>query len=351
MATLDWIEAELTQLGPASIQRLPFGFDRYEPRWEVRIDGEVVPSLPLFYEGVGSVTTMAPAVATVSVVGGAAIPDLDTHTRHARSVGARALVLATDFGTGRLSAVNREPRLGHGLPTLCVAGSLGERLASSQVAVSIEASLVEGHSANVSARYGDAPDRERLLLTTPLSGWFRSQGERGTGIAVLLGVARTLAAAGVPLTVLATSGHELEGYGVRRFLAATQPEEKATFHFGASVAAGDADGVIPPTGRTPYMRATAWTGDDRVDALRTALATFTSSIVVPADDEARSPSAWVGEARQWGPLGKPLVSIAGAFTLFHTPEDTPERSTTPELLHESYGATLAVAQILAGLPN
>jgi hypothetical protein len=59
------------------------------------------------------------------------------------------------------------------------------------------------------------------------------------------------------------------------------------------------------------------------------------------------PDAWVGEARAWRALDRPLLSMAGRFALFHTPGDPPERATTPALLERVYQAALAAARILA----
>ena len=56
---------------------------------------------------------------------------------------------------------------------------------------------------------------------------------------------------------------------------------------------------------------------------------------------------WVGEARVWRTLGRPLISMAGHFSLFHTPEDIPARATTAELLEQSYGAAREAAIVLA----
>ena len=45
----------------------------------------------------------------------------------------------------------------------------------------VAARIVAGQTSNVIGRLGDGPDRDRILLTTALSGWFRCAGERGTG--------------------------------------------------------------------------------------------------------------------------------------------------------------------------
>ena len=59
------------------------------------------------------------------------------------------------------------------------------------------------------------------------------------------------------------------------------------------------------------------------------------------------PESWIGESRVWCTLERPLLSIAGGFPLFHTPEDVPERATSPALLERVFHAALAAARILA----
>lgn len=345
-ATVDWFVAELTALD-ATVARLPYEFPRYAVDWDVRVDGESVPSMPLFYEGVGEVRSAAPFTAAVDVVGGARLPDWGDKVRAARAADAEVAVVATNTPTGLLCAVNREPEMGSGLLTVCVPGAAADVFGDATVEVVMAAEVVTGESANVLAKVGDGPDADRVLLTTPLSGWFRCAGERGTGIAVLLAVARTLAAEGVPLTILGTNGHELQGLGLRRWLDTNRPAEKAVFHFGASVASGDADGKEPPVARTNMVRVSAWAGEVRREALRSALAPLGVDVRLPSDEEATNPRGWIGESVVWAPLGRALVSIAGGFPLHHAPEDLPRLATTPSLLRQSYEAALAATRVLA----
>jgi hypothetical protein len=205
---------------------------------------------------------------------------------------------------------------------------------------------VPGRSANLIARLGPpSPDRERLLLTTPLSGWFRCAGERGTGIAVMLAVAERLAAEGVPLLLNGNSGHELVDVGAHRF-AAEKPDVRAVVHFGASVAAGEPDGM-GGLHLTAALGIRAW-APGREAALAAAFAPLGKTPAFVADADRARVDAWVGEARAWCTLDRPLVSMAGRFPLFHTPEDMPERATTPALLERAFAAALAAARSLAG---
>ena len=73
------------------------------------------------------------------------------------------------------------------------------------VRLRLRAGLVPGRTANIEV--GNGQPGRRLVLTTPLNGWFGAAGERGAGITVLRHVAERLADR--PLTVVATGGHEL----------------------------------------------------------------------------------------------------------------------------------------------
>ena len=82
-------------------------------------------------------------------------------------------------------------------------------------------------------------------------------------------------------------------------------------------------------------------------ALVAAFAPLGKTPIVVADDAHARPESWIGEARVWCTLDRPLISMAGGFPLFHTAEDVPERATTPALLERVYEAALAAARIVA----
>lgn len=360
-ATLDWFHARLEVLG-AAVERQPFRFHRYAAGWQVDVDGETVPSIPLFYEGTGRVRTSRVETAALPVMRGARLPGVDRVAAAARGRDAPVAVVATTTDAeaarragyadpgGLLYAVNRfADRPGGGLPVLCVPGRLADRLAAARVDVDLDASIVAGESANVIGRLGDGPDDRRILLGTPLSGWFGCAGERGTGVAVCLAVAEALSAEH-PVLVVGTSGHELNGLGLDRYLEANVLEARGIFHFGASVASGNADARTAPDRRSPGVIVQGWVGSERADALRAALeplgnARFPDGLpdpTVPADR-----NGWIGESSVWARHGRPLVSIAGGFPLHHAPEDVPELATTPALLAQAYEAALAAARLLA----
>ncbi|HUK64682.1 MAG TPA: hypothetical protein VLV15_15180, partial [Dongiaceae bacterium] len=239
--TLDWFEDRLRALGAAT-ERQPWSFDRYDADGGVTVDGAEVTALPLFYEGAGEIGWTRPWVAEVDAVPAGSFSGWPAIVQQARAAGASVAVVATRSASGGLVAPNRAPSApGSRLPTLLVAGALASRLRSGAVGARISARIVDGHTSNIVGRIGRGPDHERILLTTPLSGWFRCAGERGTGIALMLAVAERLAAEGVPLLLDGNSGHELVDLGAHRF-AETAPPVRAIAHFGASLAAGEPSG-------------------------------------------------------------------------------------------------------------
>ena len=341
--TLDWFENRVRALG-ATTERQPWSFNRYDAEWSVTVDGADIAALPLFYEGTGEIESTTPLTAAVSAVPAGPFPEWATIVENARSAGAPVAVVATQSPSGRLVAPNRSPaQLGSGLPTLLVAGTLAERLRTASVRARVSARIVGGRTSNVIGRIGAGPDRDRMLLTTPLSGWFRCAGERGTGIAVMLAVAERLAAEGVPLLVNGNSGHELIDLGAHH-LAESKPAACSIFHFGASVAAGEGDGDELRLADGVKIR--AWAPGAGA-ALAAALAPLDKTPIVVDDAERAHPESWIGEARVWCTLDRPLISMAGGFPLFHTPEDVPECATTPALLERVYHAAVAAARIIA----
>jgi len=334
--TVAWVAGRLRALG-AAVEIRSWEFERYDADWDLRLDGEPVEALPLFYEGIGRAATRSPLLHCAPVVAPGELVGFADAAAQARGQGVDAAVVA-GLGSGRrLVAVNRTPRLGSGLPTLCVSEHDLRRLAAGKVELELSARLVPGSSANVLGALGDGSAGE-LLVATPLSGWFRCAGERGTGIAIALEVAHVLAREGVAVSFVATSGHELGGLGVHDYLASRSPRPAAVLHVGASVAVE----------RGPVAERSA---TDRLWVTTSAPAVVPAvlpdgwqlrHVTVPDD-----PDEWLGEAKDWCSLGVPLVSLAGLFPLFHTPDDLPAGATAPALLDEACERVLAIARALA----
>ena len=317
-ATTEWFAELMSDLG--DVTTAPVEFDRYQVSSELTVDGHPLEHLPLYYEFTGKVDTSDVAVRRFDPLGGG-FPDVaDNLIEETGREGHEALVICTDQPDGELVAINRELAASlSGLPTVLAAGRHYDTLASSAVRLRLRAGLVTGRTTNIEVS-NDQPGR-RLVLTTPLNGWFGAAGERGTGIAVLRHVAERLTDR--PLTVVATGGHELGYMGAYAWVDRCTEPPACVAHIGASLAVETAVG-----------------GDRRLIDGRIAMTTLgesTAGEVAAALDDAGiklrcDSDTWLGEGEAWSLLGVPVLSTTGAGPDFHTPSDTPERATSPGAL-------------------
>lgn len=346
-ATVRWLEAELAFRG-AVVEHIEYNFPRYCVTSEVLIGGHTVEALPLYYEAVGNVSTAHPFVASLNVdvarhpvKGDLTItPDLGRTISAAKAAGSAAALFATQGADGRLIVFNRPGRAGSGLPVLLVPGALSEELQREPLQVDVAASNCAGTSANVLGYFGDAERHNPLVITTPLTGWFRCAGERGTGIAVALEVATRLAA-DFPVLFVGTSGHEIGYLGVKDFIRGHRHlRPRGVVFVGASVGSGapDEDGNLKLTPRRVITTASLSGFGPLTPMLESA------NLSLRQDDDARS---WAGEICEWTGYGVPLLSVRGRSPLFHTPDDLPQQSTSPQLMELASDSLVEVIRLFA----
>jgi len=342
-AALGWFESQLRDRG-AAIGRSGFVFPYYDWAARVWVGGHEVPTIPLYYEGVGSVTSSSPFIrrATIGHAGGGV--RVLAAVAEAEASNAELAVLPVSSASGAyptfdgLVAVNREPAARTtGVPTLLIPGRLAARAARKGVRARIHARIVPRRSHNVTGWFG-APVNDPVIVTTPLSGWFTCAAERGTGIAVALKLAAELAHTH-PVFFLGSSGHELGGIGVRTWLAkAFDLNPTAVIHIGASVAAG----AIDRSGRFELA-------NTRVVACNPPISAVPGLADAARLGNFRPIARFPGEARHWSPtLGPsvPLLSFSGQFPQFHTHSDRPEVTTSPRLLATAYQSVHSAARAL-----
>ncbi|HET6971983.1 MAG TPA: hypothetical protein VFH92_12715, partial [Phenylobacterium sp.] len=254
----EWLEGELTALGYACV-RQPFevpAFDGTATLSGKDAHAELIPQAivqpanlqgRLFFppQGEGEIAIIDLPYARWSTAKG----EVQTRVREAMALGARGAVLVTTGPSREALALNTpldkplfeipvavmsphdaEPfrwiAAAHGTVRLTIAGQSFRRKA-----FNLSATLKRGA-------------RRSLVLSTPRSGWFTCAGERGSGLAVWLLLARWAATARLPvdLALVATSGHEYEYAGGEAYIRemAPQPGGAALWvHLGANVAARD----------------------------------------------------------------------------------------------------------------
>lgn len=334
-STARWMADALASRG-LEVGLEPLSFDQWRSSSRLLAAGLEVFHLPVYYEWTGSIDTTDVHVGSFDPISGGFPEVLTAPIEHARASGAAAAVLVTQHPNGSLVAVNRVlGAAGSGVPTVLVAGRDHGQLRSGRVELRLAAEVVAGTTANVVATNGVAG--RPLMLTTPLNGWFGCAGERGTGIAVLLDLVERFADR--PLLVVATGGHELGFFGAHRWVAAHRDvQPSAIVHVGASVAVEEDAGDGRRRLATTRMALTS-VPTRRAGALAAPLAR--AGLDLRADNE-----RWIGEGEAWSRIGVPLLSFTGAGVDFHTPEDTPERATSPDALAAVAAAIGDAAQAL-----
>jgi hypothetical protein len=338
-ATMAWFATELGQRG-ARVDTVPYRFDRYAAQCRLTADAIDVDALPLYYEAVGQVHSSRLHLAELgihaSIPGNRIAPQLDEVIARARISGAEAAILATSGAGGRLVALNHAPVLGSGFPTVLVPGSALPRLRQATVHLDFDARLEPSASATVIGHLGPGDATNPVVVATPLSGWFRCAGERGTGIAIALQLAQELAARW-PVLVVGTTGHELQYLGLRCFLAAHALHPAAVIFLGADLATMP---LRPERGATvpAFHQARTTAGE--------GLAKRLEEVLAPVPFPVKSnPAQWSGEGEEWVRLGAPLLALASRSPLFHTAEDLPEHATSSEQLAVTHTAVSRAAQL------
>jgi len=325
-------------------------------------DTQALDVLPLYYSWKGGGQTDRLHVAEIEDRhgdGGQSVEaDISRAILEGRAAGAEAVILATRCANQGLAALNRSPGEPLDLPVVLVSGRdfgvLKDCVGAGKARLTYEAQIVSSRSANVIADF-PARDRETrgrdegppIIVTTPLSGWYRCAGERGTGLAIALSVAEALAQ-DWPVRFVAPTGHELGYYGAAEYLKANSHPVRAVLHLGSCVAALGAVSASVTGNGSPdaNLRAVAHAPQDMFEDLRRFFALADISLTMP--ERPNDPGCWMGESELWCAQLKeadfPLVSIAGTSPLFHTEEDVPVAATTPELLHQMEQIILQVAR-------
>jgi hypothetical protein len=305
-ATIDWFQSILLSDG-AKVQVDPWSFPRWTATWAAELDGQSIDALPLFYESTGSFEA-----ASINVV-------------------------ATEHPGGLLTVKNRHAlteTVAAERATMFVPGRLADRAKDIRAQI-IDAHIITGHSANVSASYGCEPADAQVLIASPLSGWFSCASERGTGIAVARYLARTLAEAGYRVVFLGTSGHELFNIGLEHYLANRAVNAPVIVHVGASVGARSPQLVVGDSQSEVTLSDSVYVTSNQPDRGGSLAAVGFKSRTVAND-----PKLWIGEGTRWCTQNRPLLSVAGMSHWFHTPQDTAQVSTHPTLLARAAQALL-----------
>jgi hypothetical protein len=342
-ATTAWLEKALKAAGYTT-ERQAFDYPVFElGACDIVLGGRTLESFPYWTP---TATPPAGLTAPLSVAGGAgkiALVDLPPGTGAgleapppapivaAVDSGAVAVIAITENPLGELLAMNRNPKApAWRCPVLLAAGRDAAALkaaaqAGTLVSVRLEGRSRPGQAQNVIGRR-KGPGKP-IVISTPKSGWRHCAGERGSGIAIWLGLAAALATRpDLNLVVVCSAGHEFDGYGAHLFTRAGAPKPADTrlwVAIGANVAVYDhvlKDGKVvrlpgPPKARTIGASA---------PLIATTAKAFAGQVgyEMPLDLDAHNAP---GELATFRKLGyRPLIGLVAASPLHHSAKDLPD---------------------------
>jgi hypothetical protein len=348
-AVTAWLERELRAAGYAT-ERQGFDYPAFHlAAAGLRVGDRSIQAFPVWTPAAGeaagplSATPRPGAIVVMRFPYGTGAP-LEASAVYRQPVeaaiaaGAAGVAVVTDNPLGELVAYNALPKAPPWpVPVAAVAGREGPALlaaaqAGAAARLRIAGEMRPGRAENVVARR-PGPGKP-LIVSTPKSGWFTCAGERGSGLAIWLGLARRLAARrDANLVLVAASGHEFDGYGGRLFaehLAPSPPEARGWVHIGANVASYDfgLDGGRIVRRPTPQAGRRLAVSEALLPAARDAFA-GQLGYASPVDVEVQGAPGELAEYQRRG--YRPLVGLVGLHPLHHTRRDRPD-VTGPELL-------------------
>lgn len=390
-----WLEGELRRAG-LRVEAQDYAYNGYFPeQWSLSLDGFEPASFPLYYAGytgpqgvqaelVWVGTGSAAEFARQPVAGRIVVAELplllnfvavglEGLRARAREQGAAALVLAIQGPLNEIVAQNVEPSEGlcH-LPTLLVGKQDGRRLAAA-AGRQARLRLLGRYEGGRVFRESRSPQLARsrnllawiegrgegvIVIAQPYTGWFATAAERGGPLGVQLALMRQFAdrfrerPPAQSLLFLATAGHELGRLGIKQFLrqnAALLPRITAVIHTGDGAAAHHDVEVQGRVVRGPLADPNRYffvSNNPLLFGLGETALVAAGLAMPPASTSLLD----FGDQSETARAGLPTLAITGAHLWFHTPSDTPDK-TSPALLAplvDAYAQT--IEQLLAVEP-
>ncbi len=337
-----WLAAEAARVG-ATVGVETYAFDRVVHGGSVlQIGDRTVPGMLLFDSPIPSRSCIRGAMGPVgddTEIGVLESTFDDELLREARrNERHRAVVVVTRGGAPGLALHNAPADEPYGRPVLQVSSRSAGILATAAAERSAGSIDVDAHRAaarleNVVAQKRPNPsDRAPICVLTPRSGWWHCAAERGGGIACWLDALDVIVGSSSrPVRFIATSGHELGYSGLRRLLAAREPDPDSIWvHLGANI--GARGGILGIAGSE--------------DGLVEEMARSLRDEGFPEERMRRLPTP-VGEASELHRRGARVVSLVGTNDHFHLRSDRYPSNIDLERLSEASRGIVALVTRLA----
>ena len=317
--TSRWLRSELEVMG-ADVSFQPFPYHHFGAELRVRNAGKSIEADALYYSFIGQRNISNPSFGIIDAHADEAVisRDIGRVVATAKADGRDGLILATRCPTGDLYAINQEHRMDLNFPVVLVAQDNLNAIQTSGADIFFVASVRKSMAKNVIARFPGPTGARRVVVTTPISGWFRCAGERGCGLAIAIFVSRRLSKS-FAVDLLLASGHELGFRGGYHLAENYETEPSCVLHLGSCIANFDAK-----------MSCICSADSMTVGQIASVFKRLDIKPVIPSDPA--NAENWVGESMCWASNNWPILSIAGLAPHFHVRSDLPEVVTSPGLL-------------------
>lgn len=347
LATLDWIESALRQMG-ARVQRCDYPTANFFledtqllidesayiafPLWHPMATGGNTRSTLVSGEATGAWRGRVPVFVLEGLSGLRAMRRLPAQLE---ATGAEGAVLITRTAPGSFYADNSGQQCA--LPIL-ITGSSEETaiVQAARTGVAVELGIAgvrrETTSSVILGEFGPETG-PAIYVSTPLSAFTQAAGERGCGIALFLALARSAAQNTRRRVVfLAESGHEIDSPGLRAFMDEKAPERSAVsawLHIGANIATYEFEG-----GGGKLDRKNRHQSGLRTLTNQTGLQNLAASALAGSPFEPDLSTRSYGTTGFYMGFDYPVIGFEGGSAHHHTPDDD-LRVTDPALLEET----------------
>lgn len=233
-------ESSGVQVGEQQYEAFPYWFPT--PTGEEGVTGELI----TYGEGID----MNGKVVCYEVPGLASVSDISEIAQAAKDAGAVAIIAGVAQPNGSISAQNavedyvQKPQA---LPAVIVSMPNYQEILSkegTEATVTLTGTTEENAlTQNIIGKIDNQAD-QWVILSTPISGWFVCNAERGGGVGMFLELADVLSKQNnenVNYMFLATTGHELNFMGAHEAesLLPAPEDTKLWFHMGSGIAANE----------------------------------------------------------------------------------------------------------------
>lgn len=332
--TLHWLGSKFASDG-ADVSFQTFPYNHFEFELTVESAGKVIDADVLYYSFTGQRNLRNPAIDVVDAHADEAEISSDIYgmVAAAKAEGKDGLILATQSPSGGLCGINRAYGTDLEFPVILVAQEDLDTIQSNGADASIAASVRNSTAQNLIARFPGPTGARRIVVTTPISGWFRCAGERGCGLAVAMFVSEQLSKR-FAVDLLLASGHELGFLGGYHLAEHYDVQPDCVLHIGSCIANFEAE-----------MTSICSASDATTERIASELHGIGITPSVPAN--AVDANNWVGESMCWASKSWPMLSVAGTAPHFHAHSDLPDAVTSPDLIAKAIDAILAATLALA----